>query len=173
MAAADLDTQLAALPTAAENATAVDSALTRTGFKLASDGLAQVTAWTVNLTGSLSGNVGGIAGTIQTLDGLAAKATGEDPFNASKEQLDAIVIDPNAPVVPKSITSLQFRREVKARGKAAQLKTWLGTASEDVQIYFQFTAELRTTDPEFIEFVTLLGLTAEQVDQFFIAAAQR
>jgi hypothetical protein len=90
MAAADLDDQLDALPTAAENATAVDSALStahgagswqtatsvtvsdKTGFKLASDGLAQVTAWTVNITGSLSGNVGGIAGTIQTLDGLAA-----------------------------------------------------------------------------------------------------
>jgi hypothetical protein len=42
----------------------------KTGFKLASDGLAQVTAWTVNFTGSLSGNVGGIAGTIQTFDGL-------------------------------------------------------------------------------------------------------
>jgi hypothetical protein len=41
-----------------------------TNIQLPSNGLANVTAWTVNITGSLSGNVGGIAGTITTLDAL-------------------------------------------------------------------------------------------------------
>ena len=77
------------------------------------------------------------------------------------------------PPVPATITSLQFRREVKARGKSAQVKTWLGSATEDVQLYFEFTDRLRTTDPEFIEFVALVGLTPAQVEQFFIAAAER
>jgi hypothetical protein len=36
------------------------SAIPKTGFKLASDGLAAVTAWTVNITGSLSGSVGSV-----------------------------------------------------------------------------------------------------------------
>jgi hypothetical protein len=77
------------------------------------------------------------------------------------------------PPVPGTITSLQFRREVKARNKTAQMKTWLETASEDVQLYFEFTDRLRTIDPEFIEFAALVGLTPEQVDTFFVAAAQR
>lgn len=77
------------------------------------------------------------------------------------------------PPVPRVITSLQFRREVKARNKLSQLKTWLGTASEDVQLYFEFTDYLRTTDPEFIEFIALMGFTPTQVDNFFISAAAR
>lgn len=48
-----------------------DSALTtKTGFALSATGLDLVTAWTTDITGSLSGNVGGIAGTINTLDQL-------------------------------------------------------------------------------------------------------
>jgi hypothetical protein len=56
-------------------ATAVWSAATRSltdksGFALSATGLDLVTAWTTDITGSLSGNVGGIAGTINTLDEL-------------------------------------------------------------------------------------------------------
>jgi hypothetical protein len=48
-----------------------DSALTdKAGFALSATGLDLVTAWTTDITGSLSGNVGGIAGTINTLDEL-------------------------------------------------------------------------------------------------------
>jgi hypothetical protein len=56
-------------------ATAVWSAATRSltdksGFALSATGLDLVTTWTTDITGSLSGNVGGIAGTINTLDEL-------------------------------------------------------------------------------------------------------
>jgi hypothetical protein len=78
---------------------------------------------------------------------------------------------PEAP--PQVITSLQFRREVKARNKVTQFKNWLGTASEDVRLYFEFTDRINTTDPEFMEFVSLLGLTPTQVENFFISAAAR
>jgi hypothetical protein len=48
-----------------------DSALTdKSGFALSATGLDLVTSWTTDITGSLSGNVGGIAGTINTLDEL-------------------------------------------------------------------------------------------------------
>jgi hypothetical protein len=42
----------------------------KTGFSIAPTGLDLVTAWTTNITGNLSGTVGGIAGTINTLDQL-------------------------------------------------------------------------------------------------------
>jgi hypothetical protein len=85
------------------------------------------------------------------------------------------IVDPATlpPPVPQAVSSLQFRREVKARNKVTQFKNWLGTASEDVQLYFEFTDIIRTTDPEFQEFVSLMGLTPVQVGQFFIAAAAR
>lgn len=41
-----------------------------TNIQLPSNGLANISAWTVNITGTLSGTVGGIAGTTQTLDAL-------------------------------------------------------------------------------------------------------
>lgn len=54
-------------PSAAAISTQVWSETTRSltdkaGFKLASDGLALVTAWTVNVTGNLSGSVGSVTG---------------------------------------------------------------------------------------------------------------
>jgi hypothetical protein len=36
----------------------------KTGFSLASNGLAQITAWTVNITGNLSGSVGSVTGNV-------------------------------------------------------------------------------------------------------------
>jgi hypothetical protein len=41
----------------------------KTGFKLASDGLALVTAWTVDVTGSLSGSVGSVTGAVGSVTG--------------------------------------------------------------------------------------------------------
>jgi hypothetical protein len=117
-------------------------------------------------------------------DGVTEHVLGQGNFLVPLESVErygigwmwdgsSFLMPPAVPVVPATITSLQFRREVKARGKSAQVKTWLGTASEDVQLYFEFTDRLLTTDAEFIEFVALIGLTAKQVDQFFIAAAER
>lgn len=41
----------------------------KTGFKLASDGLDLVTAWTVDITGSLSGSVGSVTGAVGSVTG--------------------------------------------------------------------------------------------------------
>jgi hypothetical protein len=64
--AADAGAEIAALVWSAATRSLTD----KTGFALSATGLDLVTAWTTDITGSLSGNVGGIAGTIQTLDAL-------------------------------------------------------------------------------------------------------
>ena len=64
--AADAGAEIAALVWSAATRSLTDKA----GFALSATGLDLVTAWTTDITGSLSGNVGGIAGTIQTLDQL-------------------------------------------------------------------------------------------------------
>jgi hypothetical protein len=82
-------------------------------------------------------------------------------------------VDPPTVSAPGAVRPLQFRREVKERGRTNDLETWLSTASEDVQLYFEFSHVIRMTDPEFVQFAALVGFTQEQIDQFFIAAAQR
>jgi hypothetical protein len=74
---------------------------------------------------------------------------------------------------PDYVTSLQFRRAVKARGKRTQFLNWLSQQNEDTQEYFQFSAVIRKTDPEFVAFVAVAGFTPEQVNNFFYAASHR
>jgi hypothetical protein len=64
--AADAVAEIAALVWSAATRSLTD----KSGFALSATGLDLVTAWTTDITGSLSGNVGGIAGTINTLDAL-------------------------------------------------------------------------------------------------------
>jgi len=90
----DVPTLIAALPTATE----IDTELTsnhgsgawttatsvtvsdKTGFKLASDGLALVTSWTVgitgNITGNLSGSVGSVTGAVGSVTGAVGSIAG-------------------------------------------------------------------------------------------------
>jgi hypothetical protein len=64
--AADAGAEIAALVWSAATRSLTD----KSGFALSATGLDLVTTWTTDITGSLSGNVGGIAGTINTLDAL-------------------------------------------------------------------------------------------------------
>ncbi len=66
---------------------------TTTGLKLASDGLGQVTAWTVDITGSLSGSVGSLTGhTNQSGDGYAIVNHGTYGLAALNTDLDQILV---------------------------------------------------------------------------------
>ena len=57
---------------------AIESAVSdKTGYKLASDGLALVTSWTVGITGDLNGNVTGSVGSVSgNVDGSVASVVG-------------------------------------------------------------------------------------------------
>ncbi len=67
----------------------------KTGFKLASDGLALVTSWTVGITGSLSGSVGSVSGAVGSVTGAvgsvaAAVTTDSASRTASKADVSAL-----------------------------------------------------------------------------------
>lgn len=49
---------------AVSNVTTVGSVTTKTGYSLASNGLASVTSWTVNITGDITGNLSGSVGSV-------------------------------------------------------------------------------------------------------------
>jgi hypothetical protein len=96
------------VPSAADNATEIASVLAtahgagswltatsvtvsdKTGFKLASDGLATVAAWTVNVTGNLSGSVGSVVGHTPQTGDTYALAAGASGFAAIKADTAAI-----------------------------------------------------------------------------------
>jgi hypothetical protein len=50
------------------------SAIPKTGFKLASDGLAQVSAWTVAITGNITGNLSGSVGSVTAFSAAAIQS---------------------------------------------------------------------------------------------------
>lgn len=67
LASANLDTQLSTIDTVVDSILAdtstdgvVVAAASKTGYTLSASGLASVTAWTVNITGNLSGSVGSV-----------------------------------------------------------------------------------------------------------------
>jgi hypothetical protein len=69
----------------------------KTGFKLASDGLAQVTAWTVAITGNITGNVTGSVGSISGVTFPANfGALGIDPGGAINEVILVYELDAGA-----------------------------------------------------------------------------
>jgi len=118
MASANLDTQLADLPTVAEfeartlvaaayfdpaadtvaNVTTVGSVTSgvtvttnndKTGYSLSSSGLNAVTAWTVDLTGNLTGNVTGSVGSV-TSPVTAGTVTDKTGYSLSSSGLNAV-----------------------------------------------------------------------------------
>jgi hypothetical protein len=114
---------VAALPTAANNAAETKSVLDaahgagswqtatsvtvsdKSGFKLASDGLAQIAAWTVNITGNLSGSVGSVTGHTPQTGDVFALANGANGFAGIKADTAAILLDTGTDGVVVSPTS--------------------------------------------------------------------
>lgn len=76
----------AVMKTSLNSATPAVTVSDKTGFKLASDGLALITAWTVNVTGNLSGSVGSVtAGVTVTTnnDKTGYALSGTQTFNVT------------------------------------------------------------------------------------------
>lgn len=90
----------------------------------------------------------------------------------TQEQLDAIVIDPDAPVVPESITPRQCRLILSQQGLLASVEAMIAQQDEAAKITWEYALEFKRNDPLLTALGANLGLTSEQIDQFFIAAAQ-
>lgn len=72
---------------------------------------------------------------------------------------------------PIAITALQFRRAVRAAGKAQAVITAIGTLTADQQDCWQFAKTIRR-DADFVAALqTAMTLTDAQVNSFFTQAA--
>lgn len=90
----------------------------------------------------------------------------------------ALAADPNTleyvappPVVPQSITPRQVRLVLLAQGLLASVEDMIAQQDEATRIEWQYASEFRRDDPLLLSLATTLGLTNQQLDDFFIAAA--
>ena len=90
----------------------------------------------------------------------------------TQEQLDAVTGNPNAPSVPASITPRQCRLILMAKGLLPQVEAMIAQQDEATRITWEYAIEFRRNDPLLAALSANLGLTSEQIDEFFIAAAQ-
>lgn len=74
--------------------------------------------------------------------------------------------------VPETITPRQCRLVLYQQGLLGQVEQIMAQSTDDVRITWEYALEFRRDDPLLNQLGANLGLTKEQIDQFFIAAAQ-
>ena len=96
----------------------------------------------------------------------------EEQIAVRKARLAAMGLD--KPRVPSSITPRQCRLILMQQGMLSQVEAMISQSTEDVRITWEYATEFRRNDPLLNQLAANLTppLTAEQIDQFFIAASQ-
>lgn len=107
-------------------------------------------------------------------DGLCRFSCGEDnpEFQAwIAEGNTPLPADPVVPVVPSSVTPRQVRLLLLSQNLLSQVEAIIAASDEATKITWQYASEFNRNDPLLGALAKQLGLTDEQVDDFFIAAA--
>lgn len=84
----------------------------------------------------------------------------------SNEQIIATV------PVPASVTPRQVRLLLLSQNLLDRVEAMIAQQDEATRITWEYASEFRRDDPLLLALAGNLGLTEEQIDQFFIAAAQ-
>jgi len=91
----------------------------------------------------------------------------------------ALAADPNTleyvappPVVPQSVTPRQVRLVLLEQGLLASVEEMIAQQDEATKISWQYASEFRRNDPLLNQLAVNLNLTSQQIDEFFIAAAE-
>lgn len=80
--------------------------------------------------------------------------------------------EPGPTPAPKSITPRQCRLLLLQQGLLAQVETTIASMDEATRIAWEYALEFQRDDPLLNQLGVNLGLTSEQIDQFFIEAAK-
>lgn len=73
--------------------------------------------------------------------------------------------------VPQVVTMRQARLALSQSGLLASVNTAVQAADEITQLSWEYSTEVKRTDPYVIALGAAIGLTSEQIDQLFIEAA--
>lgn len=74
--------------------------------------------------------------------------------------------------VPQSVTPRQVRLILLSQGLLQSVEDMIAQQDEATKITWQYASEFRRDDPLLNQLAANLNLTSEQIDQFFISAAQ-
>lgn len=89
----------------------------------------------------------------------------------TQEEIDAYLSARAVVSVPTSITPRQCRLLLLQQGLLSQVETMISQSTDDVRITWEYALEFKRDDPILNQLGTSLGLTEQQIDQFFIAAS--
>ena len=73
--------------------------------------------------------------------------------------------------IPTSITPRQIRLHLTSIGLRQAVEDYVASASLDIKDWWEFSTFIERTSPLLINAATQLGMTSEQLDQFFIEAS--
>lgn len=90
----------------------------------------------------------------------------------SQERIAAYEAENSIIRVPKSITPRQCRLILLQQGLLASVEAMIAQQDEATRVAWEYASEFRRDDPLLLQLATNLQLTSQQIDQFFIAAAQ-
>jgi len=112
--------------------------------------------------------------TLSFLEGFTCVSTdyqGAVPdANASLWRWDGSAITAVEPV-PESITPRQCRLVLDAQGLLDKVEAMVKTQPRSVQLSWEWASEFKRNDPLLEQLATNLGITVQELDTFFIAAA--
>lgn len=72
--------------------------------------------------------------------------------------------------VPEEVTRRQFMMQLSISGLTATVEDWVAQQNELTQIEFRESSTFARSNPRMQDGFTALGLTTQQVDDFFVAA---
>lgn len=74
--------------------------------------------------------------------------------------------------VPDRVSARRFRMQLRIAGLLDQVTAWVATQDPLVQDAFEYSGEFVRSEPMMAAGFSALGFTPQQIDAFFVAAAQ-
>lgn len=91
------------------------------------------------------------------------------PFTAEEAAAKAETVATAA--VPASVTPRQVRLLLLSKGLLDQVEALIAQQDRQTQITWEFASEFQRNDPLLVALGASLGLSSQQIDEFFVAAA--
>ncbi|PDS68020.1 hypothetical protein [Rhizobium phaseoli] len=101
----------------------------------------------------------------------------EQPQEGFAEELlapdDAAVVDYlNKPLPVAAVSARQFKLQLLAAGLLDAVDAWVAQQPRDVQIAYEYSGTFVRNSPMMETGFSAMGFTPQQIDGFFVAAAQ-
>lgn len=88
------------------------------------------------------------------------------------EEIEDIKANSPPPALPSCVSARQFKLQLLEAGLLDLVDAWVSAQSRDVQIAYEYSGTFIKDNPVMMAGFAALGFVPQQIDAFFIAAAQ-